>query len=72
MRARGQLFRGASVIRGNRGQYRGALRGVRRTTVYSRNMRGYARRDRAIKEAENQVRGNAGSVTTGFSNENQL
>ena len=52
MRARGQFFRGTGVVRGNRGQFRGALSGVRRASGYSRNMRGYTRRDGALKESE--------------------
>ena len=72
MRARGQIFRGFNAGRGNRVQFRGSLRGVRRASISGRNMRGYARRDRAIKEAENQTKGNASTVTAGFSYENQL
>ena len=71
-RAREQGFRGFGITRGNRGQARGALRGVRRVSGFSKNMRGYTRRDRALTESDHQARGNAGTVVTGFSAESQL
>ena len=71
-RARGLGARGFGNNRGTRGMNRGALRGVRRPSGMSRNMRGYARRDRALAESDQQTRGNAGTSVAGFSNENQL
>ena len=68
---RGQSFRG-NVTRGNRGFVRGSLRGVRRSASYVRNMRGYARRDRALKESESQSRGRASTSVAGFSGESRL
>ena len=70
--ARGQSFRGTNVARGNRGAARGALRGVRKTLNFCKNMRGYARRDRAIRESESQPRGRASTSGAGFSGENRL
>ena len=69
--ARGQQFRGAGFIRGNRGAGRGALRGVKKTAYSNKNMRGYARRDRAIRDAEAPSRGRASTSGAGFSVENR-
>ena len=69
--ARGQLFRGAGLTRGNRGAGRGSLRGVRKSAYSNRNMRGYARRDRAIRDAEAPSRGGASTSGAGFSAENR-
>ena len=66
---RGQSFRGAVASRGNRGNNRGALRGVRKVSGYNRNVRGYARRDRALREAD--PRAFASTSTAGFSAENR-
>ena len=71
-RARGLGARGIGNSRGSRGLNRGALRGVRRPSGMSRNMRGYARRDRALAEPVQQASSNAGTSVTGFSNGNQL
>ena len=73
-RGRGQVGfqRGTFAFRGNRGQFRGPLRGVRRSSMAGRNARGFARRDRAIREIDNQQRGNASTNTTVFSPESQL
>ena len=71
---RGQFFRGAGMTRGNRGMPRGALRGVRKTSNFNltKNMRGYARRDRAIRDSESHPRGRASTSGAGFSGENRL
>ena len=71
---RGQNFRGTGIARGSRGMNRGALRGVNKTSNFnlSKNMRGYARRDRAIRGAESHPRGRAGTSGAGFSGDNRL
>ena len=69
---RGQMFRGTNVAKGNRGFVRGSLRGVRKTASYNRNLRGYARRGRALKESEPQTRGRASTSVAGFSGESRL
>ena len=56
-RARGQSFRGSLGNRGFRGQGRGTLRGVKRIGLGARNLRAFARRDRAIgRGQDNQPR----------------
>ena len=72
-RGRGQagFQRGSFVNRGGRGQFRGSLRGVRRTGMAGRIFRGFARRDRAIGQLESQNRGNSNISTAAFSNESQ-
>ena len=64
----------AAIGRGFRGQTRGSLRGVRRAGMSARNMRAFARRDRAMnRETENQVaRNNTNPGTAGYSGDNQL
>ena len=69
--ARGQLFRGAGPARGNRGAGRGSLRGVRKSAYSSRNLRGFIRRDRAIRDVEAPLRGGASTSGAGFSAENR-
>ena len=73
-RPRGQLYRGNTLGRGFRGQLRGSLRGVRRSGLSGRNMRGFARRDRAVgRDSDNQVaRVNPNIETAGYSGNNQL
>ena len=72
-RGRGQnsFQRGSFVSRGGRGQFRSALRGVRRAGMAGRIARGFARRDRAIGQLENQNRGNSNIATAAFPNDNQ-
>ena len=55
-RARGQLFRGSLLGRSFRGQNRGSLRGVRRAGLSFRNMRAFARRDRAMGRIQDNQR----------------
>ena len=73
-RPRGQFNRGNTIGRGFRGQQRGSFRGVRRSGISGRNMRAFARRDRAVnKESDNQVaRINPNPETAGYSGNNQL
>ena len=66
---RGISFRGKAASRGNRGNNRGALRGVRKASGFSKNARGYMRRDRALREADPRVF--ASTSTAGFSTENR-
>ena len=69
---RGQSFRGTGIGRGARGTNRGALRGVNKTNFnLSKNMRGYLRRDRAIRGIESHPRGRAGTSGAGFSGDNR-
>ena len=63
---RGLSFRGTAAARGNN---RGALRGVRKASGFSKNARGYMRRDRALREADPRVF--ASTSTAGFSTENR-
>ena len=69
---RGQNFRGAGIGRGARGLNRGALRGVSKNNFnMSKNMRGYLRRDRAIRGIESHPRGRASTSGAGFSGDNR-
>ena len=69
---RGQNFRGTGTARGARGMNRGALRGVSKTSYnISKNMRGYLRRDRAIRGMEAHPRGRANTSGAGFSGDNR-
>ena len=54
MRTRGHSFRSTSGPRGFRGQLRGPSRGVRRATLSNRNLRAFARRDRAVGRNQNE------------------
>ena len=71
-RARGQLFRGALLGRSFGGQNRGSLRGVRRAGLSFRNMRAFARRDRAMgRIQENQRVRESNPETAGQAGQSQ-
>ena len=72
MRTRGQNFRATSGPRGFRGQARRASRGVRRVTLSGRNLRAFARRDRAVGSSQsNQAPLELTSGAPGYSGESR-
>ena len=72
MRSRGQNFRATSGPRGFRSQARNASRGVRRATLSNRNLRAFARRDRAVgRNPNNQTPLELTSGAPGYSGESR-